>query len=68
MARFSFIQPRLFNQDDAGEYVGIPALFKRMELAGWIKPSVHQRKMKLYDKNKLDHCIDRLNSGEFPGE
>ena len=68
MARFSFIQPRLMTRDDAGDYVGIPALLKKMETAGWLKATVAGRKMVLFDKTNIDHCVDRLNAGEFPGE
>lgn len=55
-------------RDESGDYVGIPALFHRMELCGWIKAAVSRRKMKLYDKIDLDYCIDRAKAGEFPGE
>jgi len=54
------------NEEEAGEYVGVPALLLKMELAGWIKPSVHRRKMRLYDLRVLDLCVDRLTAGEWP--
>jgi hypothetical protein len=67
--RYSVIRvstKRMMNSDEAGDYVGIPALLGRMETAGWIKPSVRRAKMRLYDVNQLDLCCDRLAAGEFP--
>lgn len=59
---------RLLNEHDAGQYVGVPALLNRMLKAGWIKPVVDRRKMRLFDVRQLDACCDRLALGEFPGE
>lgn len=59
---------RLTDEAGAGFYVKVKALFQKMVEHGWIKPTVERRKIKLYDLNKLDECIDRLNAGEFPGE
>jgi hypothetical protein len=69
--RYSVIRvstKRMMNLDEAGDYVGVPALLTRMELAGWIEPRVKRRKMRLYDLNDLDGCCDRLAAGEFPEE
>jgi hypothetical protein len=57
---------RMLNQEEAGSYVGVPALLTKMESAGWIKPAVQRRKIKLYDANQLDLCCDRLSAGEYP--
>jgi hypothetical protein len=70
-SRFSIVSSspqRLTDEAGAGFYVKIPALFRRMLDNGWIKPVVKKRKIKLYDLNQLDRCIDRLAAGEFPGE
>ena len=57
---------RLTDEKGAGIYVKVPALLSRMEKAGWIKPIVQRPKMKLYDLNALDLCVDRLSVGEWP--
>lgn len=57
---------RMMTSDEAGEYMGVPALLSRMEGSGWIKPSVLRRKMRLYDLRDLDRCCDRLAEGDFP--
>ena len=69
--RFSVLRAsskRMMTSEEAGDYVGVPALLDRMETAGWIKPAVRRKKMRLYDLRALDLCCDRLASGEFPGE
>ncbi|HEY2681545.1 MAG TPA: hypothetical protein VGI59_09520 [Candidatus Udaeobacter sp.] len=58
---------RLVDETGAGIYVRIPALFDQMLRAGWIKPAVHKRKIKLFDLEDLDKCVERLKSGEIPG-
>ena len=71
MARFSIVSTspqRLTDEAGAGFYVKVPTLFRRMLEHGWIKPIVNKRKMKLYDLDHLDRCVDRLAAGEFPGE
>jgi len=71
MARFSIVSTspqRLTDEEGAGFYVKVPALFQRMLDHGWLSPVVRRRKMTLYDLNDLDRCIDRLKAGEFPGE
>ena len=70
-ARFSIVSTspqRLTDEAGAGFYVKVPALFDKMKRHGWIKPIVSKRKIKLYDLNHLDRCVDRLAAGEFPGE
>lgn len=57
---------RLVDETGAGIYVRVPALFAQMESAGWIKPAVHKRKIKLYDLEDLDRCVERLKKGEVP--
>lgn len=57
---------RMLTIEEAGLYVGIPALLDRMEKHGWIKASVKRPKMRLYDLRALDLCCDRLAAGEFP--
>lgn len=57
---------RLTDEKGAGIYLKVPALLSRMEKAGWVKPVVQKPKMKLYDLNHLDKCVDRLAAGEFP--
>ena len=69
--RFSIVSTspqRLTDEAGAGFYVKVPALFDKMKRHGWIKPIVSKRKIKLYDLNHLDRCVDRLAAGEFPGE
>jgi hypothetical protein len=70
MKRFTFTASpaRLLDETGAGAYVCIAALFRKMKEHGWIKPTVNKRKIKLYDADRLDACIERLNAGEFPGE
>jgi hypothetical protein len=71
MSRYSVIRvstKRMMNEDESGDYVGVPALLVRMESAGWIKPAVRRRKIKLYDLRDLDRCCDRLAAGEWPEE
>lgn len=59
---------RMLNRDEAGEYVGFPALLVKMEIAGWIQPVRvgSKRQTSLFDANKLDQCCDRLSAGEEP--
>jgi hypothetical protein len=67
MARYSdLIHPRFLRAEEAGHYVGCPGLLSKMEKAGWIKPTVRQKRMTLFSLKKLDECADRLESGEFP--
>jgi hypothetical protein len=70
MARYSVITAsspqRLVTEEGAGIYLQVPALLSRMESAAWIKPIVKQRRMKLYDLNDLDACVERLRAGEWP--
>jgi hypothetical protein len=56
----------MLNQQEAGDYLGVPALLVKMEVAGWIAPIVRRGKIKLYDANQLDLCCDRLAAGEYP--
>jgi hypothetical protein len=57
---------RLMSPEEAEYYVGGESILERMVAAGWIKPSINQKKMKRYDLKKLDHCIDRLGDEELP--
>ncbi len=57
---------RMLSEQEAGSYVGVPALLGKMELAGWIKSIKPSAKIKLYDCNQLDKCCDRLVAGEYP--
>jgi len=69
--RFTVIRAstaRLLTKDDAGQYVGVPALLDKMVSAKWIKPAVSRRKILLFDVKALDQCCDRLALGDFPGE
>lgn len=59
---------RLVDEDGAGLYVRIPALFEKMLKAGWIKPTTNRRKVTLYDLEDLDGCVERLKRGEYPEE
>jgi len=56
----------LIDEKGAGIYLHIPQLLVKMEKAGWIKPVVKRGRMKLYRLKHLDHCVDRLEAGEFP--
>jgi hypothetical protein len=58
--------PRLIRREQAGEYVSCPQLLAHMEAAKWIKPTVCRNRMVLFDRRKLDECIDRLNGGDYP--
>ena len=64
--RMSISSKRMMTEKEAGDYVGLPALFSKMQQAGWIKSAVQRPKMKLYDLKHLDACCDRLSIGEFP--
>jgi len=63
--KFSDI-PRLIRREQAGDYLSAPQLFAHMEEAGWIKPAVSRHRMTLFDRKKIDECVERLNRGEYP--
>ena len=72
MARYSVITAsvpkRLYTEEEAGIYMGYPAVFERVLKAGWIaradKAGIF--KMPLYDCEDMDKCIERLKAGEIP--
>lgn len=67
--RYSVIKvsnKRMLNRDEAGEYVGVPALLPKMETGGWIKAVRVGPKILLYDVRVLDKCCDRLVAGDLP--
>lgn len=50
----------------AEHYVGAPQMLVLMEQAKWVKPSTTGNRMKLWDRDLLDKCCDRLTAGEYP--
>ena len=57
---------RLYTEEQAGIYMGYPAVFERCKKAGWIKAVTNCFKMPLYDQEDMDACIERLKAGEVP--
>src|SRR5260370_28510820 len=74
VARYSVIMSscpkRLYTEEQAGIYMGYPAVFERCLKAGWIaradKAGIF--KMPVYDSEDMDACIERLKAGEIPEE
>jgi len=60
------VPKRLYTEEQAGIYMGYPAVFERVKKASWIKPVTGCFKMPLYDCEDMDKCIERLKAGEIP--
>ncbi len=61
-------EKRLYTEDEAGIYLGYPAVFERCKKAGWITraDAKHVFKMPVYDREDLDACVNRLKAGDVP--
>jgi hypothetical protein len=68
MVRYSVITAsvpkRLYTKEEAGIYLGYPALLDRLVQAGWLKPLPKSGKFELYDCEDMDACITRLKAGD----
>lgn len=51
-------EKRLYTEDEAGIYLGYPAVFERVKSAGWIARADKSGifKMPLYDCEDMDKC------------
>jgi hypothetical protein len=57
----------LLRRDQATLRVGAAQLFVLMERYKWIKPVLRKHRMTLFDSRDVDHCIERIAFGEYPG-
>lgn len=55
-----------FRPDEAAEVLGSVELLERCRAAGWIEPTVQQKKLTLFDYSDLCKCWSRLRKGERP--
>jgi hypothetical protein len=50
----------MMRRHEAAIYVKAPELLNRLEAAGWVRPSINEHKLTLYDLNMIDQALDRL--------
>jgi hypothetical protein len=58
--------PRNLRLEDACDYVAGETLLRRLERAGWLKPTVKEKGMTAYDRQDLDRCIERAKLEGWP--
>jgi ribosomal protein S19E (S16A) len=58
--------PRNLRLEDACDYVAGETLLRRLERAGWLKPTVKEKGVTAYDRQDLDRCIERAKMEGWP--
>lgn len=58
--------PRNLRLEDACDYVAGESLLRRLERAGWLKPTVKEKGTTAYDRQDLDRCIERAKLEGWP--
>lgn len=60
------IEPKLVDTEIASQIIGKRTLFDRCVKAGWITPAVDKHSCKLFSKEKVDECANRIILGDYP--
>jgi len=58
--------PRLIRTKDAREILGGQQVVRDCEAGRWLLPVHRRRKLTLYRFADVQHCADRIESGEYP--